>query len=76
MLDTILAILGGALALLFGTGWAKENWRRRQAEEELSARRLQSAKQHDAAAKAALKIKDDLAKQQPPIDTKGRSDFK
>lgn len=76
MLDKILAIIGGALALLFGTGWAKENRRRRQVEEELSARRLQSAKQHDAVAKAALKIKDDLAKQQPPIDTKGRSDFK
>ncbi len=76
MLETILAIIGGALALLFGTGWAKEVWRRRQAEEELSVRRLQSTKQHDAAAKAALKIKDDLAKQQLPIDTKGRSDFK
>ncbi len=76
MLETILAIIGGALALLFGTGWAKEVWRRRQAEEELSVRRLQSIKQHDAAAKAALKIKDDLAKQQLPIDTKGRSDFK
>jgi Ca2+/Na+ antiporter len=25
MLDKILAIIGGALALLFGTGWAKEN---------------------------------------------------
>jgi len=74
MLDTILAIIGGALALLFGTGWAKENWRRRQAEEELSERRLASAKQHDAAAKAAMNIKDDLAKR-PPIDTKGRSDF-
>lgn len=74
MLETILAIVGGALALLFGSGWAKENWRRRQAEEELSARRMESAKQHDAAAKAALKIKDDLAKQ-PPINTKGRSDF-
>ncbi len=74
MLETILAIIGGALALLFGSGWAKENWRRRQVEEELSQRRLASAKQHDAAAKAALKIKDDLAKR-PPIDTKGRKDF-
>jgi predicted nuclease of restriction endonuclease-like (RecB) superfamily len=76
MLDKILAIIGGALALLFGTGWAKENWRRRQVEEELSQRRLASAKRQEAATKAALKIKDDLAKQQPPIDTKGRSDFK
>lgn len=74
MLETILAIICGALALLFGTGLAKEKWRRRQAEEELSERRLQSAKQHDAAAKAALQIKDDQARQKP-IDTKGRSDF-
>lgn len=74
MLDTILAIIGGALALLFGSGWAKENWRRRQAEDALSERRLQSAKQHDAAAKAVLKVKDGLSKQ-PQIDTKGRGDF-
>ncbi len=74
MLETILAIIGGALALLFGSGWAKEIWRRRQAEEELSQRRLASAKRQEAATKAALKIKDDLAKQ-PPINTKGRSDF-
>lgn len=76
MLDTILAIIGGALALLFGSGWALSSWRRRQVEEELSQRRLASAKRQEAATKAALKIKDDLAKQQPPIDTKGRSDFK
>lgn len=74
MLETILAIIGGALALLFGSGWSKENWRRRQAEDALSERRLQSAKQHDAAAKAVLKVKDGLSKQ-PQIDTKGRGDF-
>jgi len=74
MLETILAIIGGALALLFGSGWANENWRRRQAEDALSERRLQSAKQHDAAAKAVLKVKDGLSKQ-PQIDTKGRGDF-
>lgn len=75
MLDTILAIIGGALALLFGTGWARSSWNRKQLEEELSERRLESAKQQEAVAKAALKVKDDQAKQKP-IDTKGRSDFK
>lgn len=74
MLDTILAIIGGALALLFGTGWARSSWNRKQLEEELSERRLESAKQQEVATKAALKIKDDLAKR-PPIDTKGRKDF-
>lgn len=74
MLETILAIIGGALALLFGTGWAKEVWRRRQAEEELSARRLQSAKQHDAATKALLKTQKEIDDRKP-IDTKNRSDF-
>lgn len=75
MLDTILAIIGGALALLFGTGWARSSWNRKQLEEELSERRLESAKQQEVATKAALKVKDDQAKQKP-IDTKGRSDFK
>lgn len=75
MLDTILAIIGGALALLFGTGWARSSWNRKQLEEELSERRLESAKQQEAVAKAALKVKNDQAKQKP-IDTKGRSDFK
>lgn len=75
MLDTILAIIGGALALLFGTGWARSSWNRKQLEEELSERRLASTKQQEAVAKAALKVKDDQAKQKP-IDTKGRSDFK
>lgn len=74
MLETILAIIGGALALLFGGGWAKSAWHRKQLEDELSNRRLASAKQQDAATKAALKAKDDAAKQ-PPIDTKNRSDF-
>lgn len=75
MLDTILAIIGGALALLFGTGWARSSWNRKQLEEELSERRLASTKQQEAVAKAALKVKNDQAKQKP-IDTKGRSDFK
>lgn len=74
MLDTILAIIGGALALLFGTGWARSSWHRKQLEDELSQRRLSSAKQHDTAVKAALKARDEAA-QQAPIDTKGRSDF-
>ena len=74
MLDTILAIIGGALALLFGSGWARSSWQRRQVENELSERRLQSAKQQEAATKAVLKVKDGLSKQ-PQIDTKGRGDF-
>jgi len=74
MFDRILAIIGGVLALLFGSGWAKSSWHRKQLEDELSQRRLDSAKQHDAAVKAALKVKDDVAKQ-PPIDTQKRSDF-
>ncbi len=74
MLDTILAIIGGALALLFGTGWANENWHRRKAENELSERQLASNKQQESAAKAVLKVKDGLSKQ-PQIDTKGRGDF-
>jgi len=74
MLETILAIIGGALALLFGSGWAKSAWHRKQLEDELSQRRLASAKQQDAATKAALKVKDDAAKQ-PSIDAKKRSDF-
>lgn len=74
MLETILAVIGGVLALLFGSGWAKSRWHRKQLEDELSQRRLASAKQHDTAVKAALKVKDDAAKQ-PPIDTKNRSDF-
>ncbi len=75
MFETILAIIGGALALLFGTGWTRSSWHRRQVENELSERRLASTKQQEAVAKAALKVKDDQAKQKP-IDTKGRSDFK
>ena len=74
MLETILAIIGGALALLFGTGWARSSWHRRQVENELYERRLVSTKQQEAAAKAALKVKDDQARQKP-IDTKGRGDF-
>lgn len=74
MLETILAIIGGALALLFGSGWAKSSWHRKQLEDELSQRRLESSKQHDAAVKAMLKIKEELA-QQKPIDTKNRNDF-
>lgn len=74
MLEKILAIIGGALALLFGSGWAKSAWHRKQLEDELSQRRLSSAKQQDAAVKADLKVKDNAAKQ-PPIDTKNRSDF-
>jgi len=74
MLETILAIIGGALALLFGSGWAKSAWHRKQLEDELSQRRLASAKQQDAVTKAALKVKDDAAKQ-PSIDAKKRSDF-
>lgn len=75
MLETILAIIGGALALLFGSGWAKSSLHRRQLEDELSQRRLASAKQQDAAVKAALRVKDELARR-APIDTKNRSDFK
>lgn len=74
MLETILAIIGGALALLFGGGWAKSSWNRKQLEDELSQRRLASAKQHDTAVKAALKARDKTA-QQAPIDTQNRSDF-
>ena len=74
MLETILAVIGGVLALLFGGGWAKSSWHRKQLEDELSQRRLASAKQHDAAVKAALKVKDDAAKQ-TPINMKNRSDF-
>ncbi len=74
MLETILAIICGALALLFGSGWARSSWQRRQVENELSERRLASAKQQEAATKAALKVKDDQARQKP-IDTKGRGDF-
>ena len=74
MLETILAVIGGVLALLFGSGWAKSRWHRKQLEDELSQRRLASSKQQDAAIKAALKVKDDAAKQ-PPINTKDRSDF-
>ncbi len=74
MLERILAILGGALALLFGTGWARSSWKRRQVENELSERRLASAKQQEAATKASLKIKDDQSRQKP-IDMKGRGDF-
>ncbi len=74
MLETILAIICGALALLFGSGWARSSWQRRQVENELSERRLASAKQQEAATKAALKVKDDQARQKP-IDTKGRIDF-
>ena len=74
MLDTILAIIGGALALLFGTGWARSSWHRRKAENELSERRLASTKQQEAAAKAAMKVKDDQSRQKP-IDTTGRGDF-
>lgn len=74
MLETILEIIGGILALLFGIGWAKSSWHRKLLEDELSQRRLASAKQQDAAIRADLKVKDDAAKQ-PPIDTKGRSDF-
>lgn len=74
MLETILAILGGALALLFGTGWARSSWNRKQLEEELSERRLASAKQQEAATKALLKMQKEIAERKP-IDTKGRSDF-
>lgn len=74
MLEAITAIIAGALALLFGSGWAKSAWHRRQLEDELSQRRLASAKQQDAAVKAALRVKDDLARQ-APIDTKNRSDL-
>lgn len=74
MLETILAIIGGALALLFGSGWARSSWQRRQVENELSERRLASTKQQEAAAKAAMKVKDDQSRQKP-IDTKGRGDF-
>lgn len=74
MLETILEIVGGALALLFGVCLAKSSWHRKQLKDELSNRRLASAKQQDAAVKAALKVKEELA-QQKPIDTKNRSDF-
>ncbi len=74
MLDTILAIIGGALALLFGSGWARSSWQRRQVENELSERRLASTKQQEAAMQAAIKTKDDQARQKP-IDTNNRSDF-
>lgn len=74
MFETIMAIIAGALALLFGSGWAKSSWNRKQLEDELSQRRLASAKQRDAAVKAAFKVKDNAAKQ-PPINTKNRSDF-
>lgn len=74
MLETILAVIGGALALLFGSGWARSSWNRKQLEDELSQRRLASAKQHDTAVKAALKARDKAA-QQAPIDTQNRSDF-
>jgi uncharacterized membrane protein len=74
MLETILAIIGGALALLFGSGWARSSWQRRQVENELSERRLASTKQQEAAMQAAIKTKDDQARQKP-IDTNNRSDF-
>jgi len=73
-IETCKAVAGGALALLFGGGWAKSSWHRKQLDDELSQRRLASSKQQDAAIKAALKVKDDAAKQ-PPINTKDRSDF-
>lgn len=74
MLDTILAIIGGALALLFGSGWALSSWKRRKSENELSERQLASNKQQESAAKAAMKVKDDQSRQKP-IDTNNRSDF-
>lgn len=74
MLETILAIIGGALALLFGSGWARSSWQRRQVENELSERRLASTKQQEAAMQAVIKTKDDQARQKP-IDTNNRSDF-
>ena len=74
MLEKIMAIIAGALALLFGSGWARSIWHRKQLEDELSQRRMDSAKQQDAAIKAALKVKDDATKQ-PSIDAKKRSDF-
>ena len=74
MLETILAIIGGALALLFGSGWALSSWKRRKSENELSERQLASNKQQESAAKAAMKVKGDQARQKP-IDMKGRGDF-
>ena len=74
MFKKIMAIIAGVLVLFFGGSWAKSSWYRKQLEDELSQRRLASAKQHDTAVKAALKARDEAA-QQAPIDTKGRSDF-
>ncbi len=74
MLETILAIIGGALALLFGSGWARSSWQRRKVENELSEQRFASTKQQEVATKAAMKVKDDQSRQKP-IDTKGRGDF-
>lgn len=74
MLETILAIVVGVLALLFGVG--KFNARRniKRMEQERDARQQAAAQQQEAITKAALRIKDELAKR-PPIDTKNRSDF-
>lgn len=74
MLETILAIVGGALALLFGVGQFNAHRNIKRMEQERDARRQASEKQQEAAYQAALKIKDDLAKR-PPIDTQKRSDF-
>lgn len=74
MLETILAIVGGALALLFGVGQFNAHRNIKRMEQERDARRRAADQQQEAVTKAALKIKDELARR-PPIDTKNRSDF-
>lgn len=74
MLETILAIVGGTLALLFGVGQFNAHRNIKRMEQERDARRRAANQQQEAITKAALKIKDELAKR-PPIDMKNRSDF-
>lgn len=74
MLETIMAIIAGALAMLFGVGQFNAHRNLKRMEQERDVRRQAAAQQQEAVTKAALKIKDELAKR-PPIDAKNRSDF-
>lgn len=74
MFDGLFTAIASLLAVWFGVAWLGASVHRKKLEDELSQRRLESAKQHDAAVKAAMRARDEAAKQ-PPIDTKGRTDF-
>ena len=74
MLETIMAIIAGALAMLFGVGQFNAHRNLKRMEQERDVRRQAAAQQQEAVTKAALKIKDELAKR-PHIEAKNRSDF-